>query len=381
VVASSDAFGERDVSVFTLPSVLRAPRAIADDFDDGDSSEWTHSSSFAVASRGRNEGYWHLGSSEDANTVLNGTDWTDYQSIEADFTPTAIITSNRDRYAAMAVRFIDDRNAYLLKWNNTGALQIVRRYQGTDTVLAQTTVPMVMGQRHRFRLEAARSVLTAWVDGVQRLNANDGRHKHGSAALLAYRVQGDFDNLYVAPTAPLNLAWKNYRETPFDWGRPFAFTRGHWELTGDQDPDGLSQTVTNTSAYALVGSDTDEQSVTSRLRLDTFNGSGSQVAWFGLFARYRDAINYYQVSLRSSNQLQIRKVVSGELTVLAAVPFTVTPGRFYELRLDALGDQLHAYVDGVLVAQAVDATFTSGHYGLGTYRTAATFQTFVVDQP
>ena len=129
---------------------------------------------------------------------------------------------------------------------------------------------------------------------------------------------------------------------------------GRRELTGDEDPDGLSQTDTSTSAYALIGTDTDEQSVSSRARLDTFNGSSSQVAWFGLFGRYRDASNYYQVSLRSSNQLQIRKVVAAQLTVLAAVPFTVTPGRFYDVRFDVLGDQLHAYVDGVLVAQAID---------------------------
>jgi hypothetical protein len=105
------------------------------------------------------------------------------------------------------------------------------------------------------------------------------------------------------------------------------------------------------------------------------------VAWFGLFARYRDAANYYQVSLRSSNQLQIRKVVNGQLTVLAATPLTVTPGVFHDLRFDVFGHQLHAYLDDVLVAQALDGAVSSGHYGVGTYRTAATFQTFMVDQP
>jgi hypothetical protein len=44
-------------------------------------------------------------------------------------------------------------------------------------------------------------------------------------------------------------------------------------------------------------------------------------------------------------------------------------------------NQLHAYVDDLFVAGAVDDEITKGQYGLGTYRATARFQTFEVEQP
>ena len=85
--------------------------------------------------------------------------------------------------------------------------------------------------------------------------------------------------------------------------------------------------------------------------------------------------------MRSTNRLEIRKRVSGSTTVLASVPFTPTVGQFYNFKFTVLSDELHAYLDGVLVAQAQDGDIPVGRYGMATYRAAATYQRFVVDQP
>jgi hypothetical protein len=381
VVAGSDFFGMRFVEVFTLPLPIQAPRAIADDFQDRNIDGWqqTPGSQFVLTRQGKQYVYRSAGLTHEAHALLADSDWPDYQSIEADIKPTGV--NGSDRWVGLGLRYVDEGNFYYLSWRSSNVLQIKRKVDGTIAVLAQTTLPMTFGSARTLRFSVKRNFLTASVDGAQVLAVSDNSFKHGRTALMAYRVSADFDNVYAAPTPSLNLAWKNYPEVWYDWGRDFTYIRGTWQLTGDDDPDGMSQTNTDTSAYALLGSDTDDQRVTSRVRLDTFNGNGSQVAWFGLFARYRDAANYYQVSLRSSNQLQIRKVVNGQLTVLAATPLTVTPGVFHDLRFDVFGHQLHAYLDDVLVAQALDGAVSSGHYGVGTYRTAATFQTFMVDQP
>ena len=91
--------------------------------------------------------------------------------------------------------------------------------------------------------------------------------------------------------------------------------------------------------------------------------------------------NHYFLSIRSSNQLQIRKIVNGVTTVLEAVSFTAAPGVMHEYTFSVVGNELHAFVDGQLVATALDDALPRGKYGMGTYRAAATWQDFSVDQP
>jgi hypothetical protein len=54
--------------------------------------------------------------------------------------------------------------------------------------------------------------------------------------------------------------------------------------------------------------------------------------WFGLLARYIDARNHYYVTVRSTGQVQIRKIVNGVNTVLGTANFTAVPGRYNDVR-------------------------------------------------
>ena len=142
----------------------------------------------------------------------------------------------------------------------------------------------------------------------------------------------------------------------------------------------MSQTTTTGLALAYNGVATENQVIRANMRLDSFAGSQS-VDWFGLLARYVDEQNHYFLSVRSSNQLQIRRIVNGVTTVLKAVSFTAAPGAMREYTLSVRGNELHAFVDGQLVATAIDDSLPRGKYGMGTYRAAATWQDFEVTQP
>ena len=72
--------------------------------------------------------------------------------------------------------------------------------------------------------------------------------------------------------------------------------------------------------------------------------------------------------MRSSNVLQIRKLVNGVTTVLKSVSFTAAPGVMREYTLSVRGNELHAFVDGQLVATALDDALPRGKYGMGTNR-------------
>ena len=69
------------------------------------------------------------------------------------------------------------------------------------------------------------------------------------------------------------------------------------------------------------------------------------------------------------------------VTVLKGRALTITPGRFYELRLDAIGDKLRAYVDGVLQLETSDQTLPTGRSGLATYKATASYADYDAYQP
>jgi hypothetical protein len=94
-----------------------------------------------------------------------------------------------------------------------------------------------------------------------------------------------------------------------------------------------------------------------------------------------DAGNHYILALRNSNALVLSKRVNGVDTTLGSFAVNVVPGRYHSIRLDAIGDQLRAYLDGRLLFEACDATHPVGNSGMTTFKTHAEFKEFVAYQP
>jgi hypothetical protein len=381
VAVSTDFDNNPIVSFFTLPSPLRAPPAYANDFTTHDPTDWqqTPGSQFARVASGANFVYRQSSLAGQSEAVYTGADWPVQQSIEADITPTAI--DGADRWVGLAVRYVDTNNHYYVTLRSSNRIQLRRKIDGAFVTLADAALPFSLNTRRHVKLVVNDGNLRVDVDGVQRLGIVDRALTRGTVALLTYRARADFDNVYASPTVPFNLSYKDFTEV-FDPGRPFTREGGTWDFS--EDPGTFvvswSQLSTAGDARAFIGTPTDDQSVEARVRLDTY-GSSAQGAWFGLLARYVDANTHYYLTVRSTNRLEIRKKINGSNIVLASVPFTATPGQFYDLRLTVLRDELHAYVNGALLAQAHDSQIASGQYGIATYRAAASFRRFVVDQP
>jgi hypothetical protein len=121
-----------------------------------------------------------------------------------------------------------------------------------------------------------------------------------------------------------------------------------------------------------------DQVVQTRARAINFAGTN---VWFGVMARYVDSRNYYYVTVRNNGTLSLRKLVNDNIVVLGTVPLTVTPNTWVNLRLDAIGNSLRAYVNGELYLEATDTSFPTGRYGLVTYKTAADYDALRVSQP
>lgn len=380
VVASQDYGGDNLLEFFDLPVPLLAPAAVTNDFEAQDVSGWqqTSGSQFALASSGGGTVYRQSSVVGTSTATLTASDWANSQSVEADIKPTAFDGS--DRWVGLAVRYIDADNQYYVTLRGSSKLQLKRNVAGAFTTLAETTLPVTLNQTYRVKLQVDGARIAVHVNGGFGIGATDTSLTHGRAALMTYRARADFDNVFVAPTESFNLAYKDFGD--FDWGRRFTTDGGNWTIVDQQGtPDiAFAQTTTDGNARAYVGTATGDQVIRSRARLDLY-GSSAQGAWFGLLARWHDAGTHYYLSVRSNGRLEIRRVLNGTISVLESVPFTATPGRYYDFKFSVIGNELHAYVDNVFVAGAIDNGIAEGQYGLGTYRAAATWQNFFVDQP
>jgi hypothetical protein len=121
-----------------------------------------------------------------------------------------------------------------------------------------------------------------------------------------------------------------------------------------------------------------DYTVEVRARPVVFNSAGGFVR---LMARYRDASNYYYLTLRSTQVLELKKMVGGSATTLATKSFGVAADSWYTLQLEVVGTGLKGYVNGTLQVSATDSQFNSGRIGVGTYNASGSFDDMFVRQP
>lgn len=133
--------------------------------------------------------------------------------------------------------------------------------------------------------------------------------------------------------------------------------------------------LTGTAASVLTNTDWTDQSIQAEIKPTAFDGADR---WFGLAVRYTDASNYYYVTARSTNVVQLRRIVNGAFQPLASVPLPVTTNRTYALRLEAIGTLLRLYVDGKLALEVRDSSLRRGQAALIMHRTRADYDNVIV---
>jgi hypothetical protein len=115
----------------------------------------------------------------------------------------------------------------------------------------------------------------------------------------------DFEDQNASGWTTSGGSWSVGVNAAYDW------SNGSWVYR---------QTGTSNTARATIAASSMPNSVVSaRIRPTAFNGSNRFV---GLLGRYQNSSNFYQVALRSNNQLELSKVVGGTTTVLATKGYT-----------------------------------------------------------
>ena len=148
----------------------------------------------------------------------------------------------------------------------------------------------------------------------------DNSLPHGWAGVRTYQATADFDIVIITPVPHMELGGGPYlsRISMFD------IVDGGWTTSGIFD---LDQSSTSGDARILHGHPTDDQVVRVTARLNSIGTQTSGSHWIGALVRYSDPSNYYYVTLRTSNELSLRKVVNGVVTELDREPFTMQSGQ------------------------------------------------------
>jgi hypothetical protein len=368
-----------NVVVFNLPAQLQAPAPIVDDFEDRNLSGYTFTGGqFALATRGADDVLAQNYANGLAVALVNDSNWTDSQRIEADIAPTFSVTGG---WVGLVARYVDADNYYFVAIRNDNTFGIYRRLNGVNTHLREGTSAGALPSHVSLVVNDGK--LTVRINNQYTAVATDRSLSTGRAGLATFAARADFDDVHVAATTePFLLLAKDYRGVGPDTTRPMTQVGGNWQVLQDAsgDPVALSQTDASGSALSLTGTPVENQEITSRVRLDSY-GSSQTGAWFGFLARYVDAQNHYYVTVRGTNQIDIRKLVNGVITVLASRNYTAPLGVYREYRLRVINDQLQLFVNGLLVASAHDDDIARGQYGIATYRAKATWQSIKVIQP
>lgn len=370
-------------AIFDLPETYTPSRVIATGFANGTSPFNPQLGTFRVVTKANgNRVYRQSSVVGDYKALLGNSDWEE-QSIEADVKPTAFSGSSED-WAGLAVRHLDDANYYAVALRNSGVMELRFVRNGVSTVMVQKSLAIVAGHTYHLSLQAFGNMITVRLDNNVFLWWDEEKPVgHGSAALLGSRAAVDYDNVVVAqvgqrPIFALPLTDCHGPVTPDRMPVWRTVGTASWNCASGTD-NVMQQTSSAGDARAIVGTATDDQMVTARARATAF--ADSKDRWFGIAARYADDSNYYYLTVRNSNTLSLRKVVNGVVTVFATVSFTVTPNTWYNLRLDAVGNEVRGFVNGVQMLQATDASHASGQGAILTYKAAAEYVNYRSWQP
>ncbi|HEX6397789.1 MAG TPA: hypothetical protein VFZ95_10220 [Steroidobacteraceae bacterium] len=358
--------------VYDLPLTFTPVHAVIHDFENG-TGGWTPiAGQFTVARRGATLVYRQSSLTGDALAV-NSADLA-ASLITADVRPTAF--ENTTRWVGLVARYIDENNFYYLTLRADNTISIRKKVNGVVTNLvtsAQTKVEL--GKNYRVSFEVVGNRLTYYINGdrVGETLDPDRSLTHGRTGVRTFRASADFDNVIVTPIPLFELAQRNFSSEVSE----FDIVDGSWRSDGRLH---FTQSSTAGDARALYGNPTEDQVLRASAKLDSI-GPQTGSHWMGLMVRYTDASNYYYVSLRTSNELSLRKVVNGIVTVLDTEPYTFQLGQAYRVRFEAIGTKLVVYVNDQVRLQATDASHARGRYGLVTFRAGATFSEYRAWQP
>ena len=146
---------------------------------------------------------------------------------------------------------------------------------------------------------------------------------------------------------------------------PFS---GLWGVRAENDAPSPPHVLceNGTAAFAALSlGDAIYTDVALSARLKLVPERSSQTA--GLIFRVQDKDNYYILGLDSlAGRIALSRYAGGRLSDIKDGPASVMTDQWLQLRLEARGNRLQGFLNGQLVVDGIDDTYTTGRVGLWT---------------
>ncbi|MBA4380560.1 MAG: hypothetical protein C0393_07805 [Anaerolinea sp.] len=208
-----------------------------------------------------------------------------------------------------------------------------------------------------------------------------------------------FPSIEAAKRGEVNIASITGKGVPMPtpgqllYENDFSYPKGHWSPYSDNDVsfsylDGryhLEMKTERLTAWSNAGENFSDAVISVDAQVVSATGEGE----FGLICRYQNMDNYYVFDVSENGFFSIWKHENGEFVWIrkweasSAIP---TDNRSFKLTVACIGNKLSMAIDGQVLGEAVDASFSAGDIGLfvatqntGGLRVA--FDNLVVHEP
>ena len=347
-------------------------------FESNSTAGWSFlgAADWRIVSSTRSHIFRQLRTDGSPRAVLDAFEGTD-QSIQADVR--IVELAGASSWAGFLLRYTNLQNYYYLRVNHN-SVQVRKIVGGVFQPVATAPLSLVIGRVYRFRIEAIGSRLRAFVNGQRVIEVIDDAHAGGRVGLAMFRARSDYDNVIVTSRPQTLLHADTFSQTFLERQRPWTSAPANaWSIVQYTSGEHVyRQSLLSGTPRAVNGGPTGDQIVQAIVRPRAFNAGVN--GWIGLMARHVDDSNHYYVALYRG-KAALRKRVNGVHSTIKEVPFTVTLGAPYRLRLEAFGSSLRFYVNDTLMAEGQDDTLPAGRYGFITFNAAADFDNFRVIRP
>jgi hypothetical protein len=358
-----DSFAEADLSGWTFD------RVGAED----DASAWVVRSGALIrvgSNSGRGRG---SGASVARSVALVGqASWDDVLVV-------AQLTVPAEGVVGVVARYRNSKNHYQFAIDaRSKNLALVEVFEGNSSTLWQTKAGIPADRKLALGLLAEGGSIRGYIDGVLAFLIDSARLDMGRAGLMsATNANATFLDLVIYPADRAFRGWilreAFMQPTAERWtfvdeatqGSPSQWSAGQGRLSqssviGDAKADAVDISGRGTVAATGDASWADHR-ISVRLGSDS---SGT----IGAIFRRQDANNFYRVELDvSGGARRLVKCVQGVFMKLWGDTTPVVAGRDYCLTVDAVGDELAIYIDGVACYRGRDRDVAAGQVGLYCY--------------
>lgn len=285
------------------------------------------------------------------------------------------LRSDDDDAIGVLFRYADANNYYRFSMDaQRGYRRLVRTLGDVVTVLWQDDVAYTVGREYELVIAAVGSRLRSWIDGIPVFDVDDPTLPEGRVGAYCWADEGArFRSVAVYPASAAFADWIfsddfsgldttrwTYLDAPgtVDGTSTWTFADGELRQTsaitaGDDGEAALPGTL------AIAG-----DPAWSDYRFTVAIGSDSGGA-IGAIFRYTDAEHWYRFAADASVPYRrLTTCVGGAVTELWSDAGLMPAGRLALLTIDAVGDSLSGYLDGVELFTLHDATHPTGRVGL-----------------